>query len=138
MKRWIFVTIWVLTLSTLIIGCSSIKTIIQGNVLTYVQEKLELGMSKAEVKEQFGRSYTSVDNKVGGIEVWRFDYAIDEDYTVSTEANIAAGVQYDRSGFLTGKLSSQLFVYWSKEHVMKDAVVYFMSDGEIHEYRLSR
>ncbi len=139
MKRWIVTAICVLTLSTLIIGCSSIETdtLIQGNELAYVQEKLELGMGKAEVKEQFGRSFTSVDNMVEGSEVWRFDYVIDKAYTVSTKAS-EAGVRYDRSGFLSNKLSSQLFVYWTKDQLVKDAVVYFMSDGEIHEYRLSR
>ncbi len=140
MKKWVFVIIGMFTLMALILGCSSIENLVNGNPLTKVKENLELGMGKAEVKKQFGRVYTSVGNGEDGSEVWRFDSVSDKTYTVSPDVGIDTGELFDRTGFQSGKLTSQLFVYWSKDHVVTDAVIYFVSDsdGEIHEYRMTQ
>lgn len=93
-----------------------------------------LGMTKAEVKELFGRSYTSGHHPIDGNEVWRFDSVIEEGYVVAPEAGLEAVAHYDRTGFLAGKLSAQLFVSWTKDNVVKDVMVYYIADGKIHEY----
>ncbi|MEX2416295.1 MAG: hypothetical protein WD424_09125 [Paenibacillaceae bacterium] len=136
MNRIMLWAICILILGTQIAGCSSFNTIVKGNELSYVKKKLELGMNKAEVKKLFGRSYTSVQHAVDGNEVWRFDWVTEEGYVVIPEAGIEAVAHYDRSGYLTGKLSAQLFVGWTQDNVVKDVKVYYIADGKIHEYHI--
>jgi hypothetical protein len=132
MKRTILWALCLLVLGTQIIGCSSLKTYIKGNELSYVKDNLELGMSKAEVKERFGRSYTNVPDTVEGNEVWRYDLVSEKGYVVDSDT---AKETFDRSGLLTGKLSSQLFIGWTDDNVVKEFTLYYMSVGKILEYR---
>jgi hypothetical protein len=136
MKRMVLWGICILILGTHIVGCSKFHTFNKGNELSYIKEKLELGMTKAEVKELFGRSYTSVFHAVDGNEVWRFDTVTEEGYMVVPEAGMEAIAHYDRSGLLTGKLSSQLFVGWTQDNIVKDIMVYYPSNGKIYEYHI--
>lgn len=136
MKRIVFWGICILMLGTLIVGCSSFDTFTKGNELSYVKEKLEPGMTKAEVKELFGGSYTSVYHAVDGNEVWRFDSLTEEAYVVVPEVGMEKIAHYDRAGFLAGKLSTQLFVGWTKDNVVKDVTIYYMAGGKIHEYHI--
>lgn len=136
MKRNVLWVICVLILGSQIVGCSSLDTLVKGNELSYVKEKLELGMTKAEVKKLFGRSYTSVQHAVDGNEVWRFDWVTEEGYVVVPEAGMEEVAHYDHSGFLEGKLSAQLFVGWTQDNVVKDVMVYYIVDGKIREYHI--
>jgi len=108
--------------------------LVKGNELPYVKKKLELGMTKADVKELFGRNYTNVYHAVNGSEVWRYDWAIEEGYVVVPEQGMETVAHYDREGFQAGKLSSQLFISWTRNNVVKDVIVYYMDDGEIKDY----
>jgi hypothetical protein len=132
MKRTVLWALCLLILGTQIVGCSSLDTYIKGNELSYIKDKLHLGMNKTEVKERFGRSYTNVLNSVEGNEIWRYDLVSDKDYIVASETGKDA---FDRSGLLTRKLSSQLFVGWTNDNVVKDIELYYVVDGKIHEYR---
>jgi outer membrane protein assembly factor BamE (lipoprotein component of BamABCDE complex) len=122
-------------LGTLIVGCSSLNSYQQGNELSYVKDNLELGMTKSEVKAKFGRSYKNILLSTGDHEVWRYDLAADADYIVEDESRRSG---FDRSGLLTGKLSSQLFVEWDETNVVMDVKLYYVDEGTIFEYRSNK
>jgi hypothetical protein len=124
-----------LLLSSFIVGCNSLNSYTKGNELIYVKDKLELGLTKSEVKARFGRSYKSILPSTKDHEVWRYDLAADADYIVEDDARSAA---YDRTGLLTGKLSSQLFVEWDEANVVMDVKLYYVDEGTIFEYRSNK
>lgn len=131
MKRMMLSILCILILATQIAGCSSLDSKIQGNELSYIKERLELGMTKAEVKERFGRSYTNVHDAIEGNEVWRFDAVTKKGYIVVLETGEET---VDRSGLLSDKLSSQLFIGWTEDNVVKDIKLYYKAKGKIVEY----
>jgi hypothetical protein len=122
-------------LGTLIVGCSSLSSYKQGNELSYVKDKLELGMTKSEVKAKFGRSYKNILRTAEDHELWRYDLAADADYIAEDESRRSG---FDRSGLLTGKLSSQLFVEWDETNVVRDVKLYYVDEGTIFEYRSNK
>lgn len=134
MRRTVLLALCMLIIGTQIVGCSSFDTRVKGNELSYVMDKLELGMSKTEVKERFGRSYTNVDDEFDGHEMWRFDSVSEKGYIVVQETDHKVTVPYDRSGLLSGKLISQLFIGWTDDNLVRDVTVYYIEDGEIRIY----
>lgn len=110
---------------------------------TYVIEHLRVGMTEAEVKKAFGKSYEGESVKRdfaqpheedpldmatwSAVDVWRYDYGVMDGYQVNVSSDLEKDDGFDMQGLINGSLESQLVIVW-KDRLVNRAIFKY-SDG---------
>lgn len=129
-----FRTIWcslLLIIAVLFAGCSSqSKPAVMD--FPYLKQNIELGMTKAEVKEILGSNPVEVIGEKYP-DVWRYDFGVKEGYTFKAEDNLDF---VDLEGLTNGSMKSQLFINFNAEEKVASFVFYESKDGKLQESHL--
>ncbi|MTI47402.1 MAG: hypothetical protein FH761_06155 [Firmicutes bacterium] len=111
-----------------------------GEILEFIKNNIELGMSKEELKEIIGEVTVinpseSIIPGYGTTEVWRYDFTKD-DYIMNYDEEIKDKMIIDKLGIEKGDMKTQLFIEWSKgENIeINNISVFYYKKGEIYEY----
>lgn len=97
-------------------------------------DDLEFELSQDEVKEKYA-PYEPIVIQDSDVEVWRYDFLINEEYEVNDEENDS---DIDYMGLYDEELSAQLFVQWNDQGFIDAYSVYYLEDeNRIYHYLLT-
>lgn len=100
----------------------------------YIEENLEVGLSKDDIKSLLGSKYVNVINAMYGNEMWRYDIKPQQGYVFETKDY---SDEVDILGLKEDKLEMVLFVDWHEEKVSEYALYYKdKKNNKLHELRI--
>ncbi|OOC59153.1 hypothetical protein [Paenibacillus ihbetae] len=88
-----------------------------------------VGKTMDDIRARLGGPKTT--GKAGGTATWQYDFA-KEGYRYPEKA-----VSVDVQGLSNGSMKEQLFVTFGEDRTVQSASLYYMTDGEIMEYRVT-
>ncbi|GIP35647.1 hypothetical protein [Paenibacillus sp. J2TS4] len=99
-------------------------------------DKVQLGLTQEEVKEQFGPLYAEFSNGLDDTPVWRYDYRGGK--PLSPEEFTTNADEVDIKGLVDGTIQAQLYINWNDQgtRINSYAVYYMDREQAVVEYRV--
>ncbi|WP_419873374.1 PhoU family transcriptional regulator [Candidatus Pristimantibacillus sp. PTI5] len=96
----------------------------------FIKEKAEIGLSKSEVEEAFGKDYISGD--ADGGKLWLYDTTNKEGANYERRLDAVA-----HEDIIDGNVVNQLFINFQKEKAIMYSFFYKGDDGKVWEFVLN-
>jgi len=96
----------------------------------FIKEKAEIGLSKSEIEQAFGKDYISGD--ADGGELWLYDTINKEGPNYERRLDVVA-----HDDIIDGNVVNQLFINFQKEKAIMYSFFYKGDDGKVWEFVLN-